>query len=111
MENGHPRSRQQIPATVQYTQKTLQRFTNVKAFCVRDTTWILVKIRFNTPNAAQDIDEQFILNNLARKYKIEAPARFARQRTLALERVTTLFGTFPLRHIFGRRSKTQGSSQ
>ena len=63
-----------IASEAEFTQKTLQRFTDVQAHCVRETNWILVKIRFSTPDAARGIDEQFVLNNLAQRYKIEAPA-------------------------------------
>ena len=64
-----------IAAEAEFTQQTLQRFTDVQAHCVRETNWILVKIRFSTPDAARGIDEQFVLNNLPQRSKIEAPAQ------------------------------------
>ena len=64
-----------IACEAEYTHKSLQRLSNVKAECVRILNWILVKIIFNTPTAARDIDEQFVLNNLAQKYMIKGPTR------------------------------------
>ena len=62
-----------IAKEAEYTRKSLQRFSNVNAECVRILNWILVKITFNTPLAAQNLDEQFMLNNLAQKYMIKGP--------------------------------------
>ena len=57
-----------------HSHKTLQRFNNVHAQYVRTLNWILVKIRFDAPKAAENVDEQFVLTNLAHIYIIEGPA-------------------------------------
>ncbi len=63
-----------IACEADYTHKTLHKFHNVRAECVRILDWMLIKIRFDTPNAAENVDEQFVLSNLAQRYMIEGPA-------------------------------------
>ena len=63
------------PEHPEHTHKTLQRFSNIEAEYVRILNWILDRIWFNIPTAAQNIDEQFVLYNLAQNHIVKGPAR------------------------------------
>ena len=58
---------------VGFAQKAMRKFTNVQAEYVQISAWILVKIRFDTLEAAQDINKQFVLDNLTQKYTVKGP--------------------------------------